>query len=142
MANYRGAVLAALVFLTRENMLPVLLFVVLFVWWQHGRGKALVSIAVIAGVIITVHAVFWPNILTIWAPRIPESISPFLDPYRAYTGTSGIWSPNLNIMSRIYSFWEGMRYHFVPIAGTLVAILFWPKRDQWKNTFIFRSAVI
>lgn len=137
-----GAALAAVVFLTRENMVPVMLFAFIFIWWQHGRKHALIGAGVMAVVIIAVHAIFWPNILTIWAPRIPESISPFLDPFRAYTGTGGIWSPDPNFMTRLYAFWEGMRYHFVPIAGTVFVVLLWPSKDKWKNSFQFRSAVI
>jgi hypothetical protein len=137
-----GAVLATVAVLTRENMLPVLLFVIAFIWWQHGRRQAFIATALIVVLFLGMHILFWPNIVTIWTPWIPRSISPFLDEYRAYLEGSVIWDPNLGIMSRIYAFWEGMRFHFIPIAGLIMTLLLWPKRGAWKSGFHFRSALI
>jgi hypothetical protein len=136
-----GAVVASVAVLTRENMLPVMLFVVAFIWWQHSRRQAIIAAAIMAGIFIGMHILFWPNIVTIWTPWIPRSISPFLDEYRAYLEGSVIWDPNLGILTRIYSFWEGMRYHFVPVAGLIVTLLLWPRKEAWKSPFQFRSAV-
>jgi hypothetical protein len=137
-----GAVLASVAVLTRENMLPVLLFVIGYIWWQHSRRQAIIAAATMAVIILGIHAIFWPNIITIWTPWIPRAVSPFLDYFRPYLEGVTIWDPDLGIMSRIYSFWEGMRYHFVPLTGTLVTLLLWPRKENWKSPFNFRSAVV
>lgn len=137
-----GAMVASVAVLTRENMLPVLLFVIGYIWWQHSRRQAIIAIATMVVIILGVHAIFWPNIITIWTPWIPRSVSPFLDYFRPYLEGVTIWDPDLGIMSRIYSFWEGMRFHFVPLTGTLLTILLWPRKENWKSAFNFRSAVV
>jgi hypothetical protein len=137
-----GSALATVAVLTRENMLPVLLFITAFIWWQHGRKAALIAVGVMGAIFIGIHLIFWPNILAIWSPWIPRSISPFLDNYRAYMEGEVIWDPNIGIMSRIYSFWEGMRFHFIALAGLLVTLLLWPGKDSWKSQFHYRSALI
>lgn len=137
-----GSALTTVAVLTRENMLPVLLFVVVYIWWQHGRKAVLIAIGVMGTIFIGIHLLFWPNILAIWSPWIPRSISPFLDTFRAYMEGEVIWDPNIGIMSRIYSFWEGMRFHFIALAGLLVTLLLWPGKDSWKSQFHYRSAFI
>lgn len=136
-----GSVLAGVMMLTRINLAPVLPLLVLYVFWQHGRRAGIV--ATIAGglTLIVGHALFWPNILRMWAFWIPSSISPFLDAWRPPLDASPSWDPNIDSAGRLLSFFQIFRVSFVAMVGTFVTWLLWPRKDDWKNKGDFRSAV-
>jgi hypothetical protein len=39
------------------------------------------------------------------------------------------------------SFFQGIRYHFVPILGSVFALILWPPRSDWKSAPAMRAAV-
>jgi len=138
-----GGLLAGLVVMTRENMLPLIPFLVVYVFWQHGWRMGIVSLI---GSLLSLgigHAVFWPDILRNWAKWIPSAVTPFLDPWRVptagdrtYIQSAGSWFDQLIIA------FEGLRIHFTALGGALVAGLLWPRRRQWRRPGHFRAAVI
>ncbi len=136
-----GSVLTGLMVLTRINLTPVLPLLVLYVFWQHGRKAGIV--ATIAGgfTLVIGHALFWPNILRMWAFWIPPSISPFLDTWRPPPDAIPSWDPDIDTAGRLLSFFLIFRVSFFAIAGTFVTWLLWPRKDAWKNRGDFRSAV-
>lgn len=136
-----GAALAGAVVVTRENMLPLVVFVALYLWWQRGLKLALLGGGVGLAVIGGVHLLYWPAIMTNWARQIPASITPFLDPFRLPIPGTQTWNPELSSFSRYYSFWEGLRHHFVPLLGVLVSLILWPRREDWKSPAHWRAAL-
>ncbi|NMC55166.1 MAG: glycosyltransferase family 39 protein, partial [Chloroflexi bacterium] len=69
-----GALLMVLVVFTRQNLLTVLPFAFLFIFWQHGwrRGWPAVMAAVI--VFACLHLPYWPNIAQTWLEWLPRSL--------------------------------------------------------------------
>ena len=136
-----GTVLAGVIIMTRINLAPVLPFVLLYIFWQHGKRAAVW--ATVAGVsVVTVgHAFFWPGILKIWTYWLPESLTPFLDPWREPDAVR-YWDPHLDFYSRALSFFHGFRFHFVALMSAALTWLFWPKRSAWRNQDDFRIVVI
>jgi hypothetical protein len=134
-----SAVLAGLILLTRQNMAPVLPILLVYIFWQFGRKQGLLS--TLAGVIVVIVgcAVFWPGILMAWAPWLPASLTPFLDAWRQPQGVD----PALHFMpdwvTRLYTLLEGLRFHFVPLVGSIFGMIFWPARKSWKSEQQFRS---
>lgn len=128
-----GSILAALAVLTRQNMAPVLPLLILYIFWQHGLKKALFSFGTSAVVFLAVHIYYWPNILTIWAPWLPESITPFLDQFRLPKDAVPIWDPSIDIWNRTIAFFQGIRYHFIPILGSVFALILWSHPRDWKS---------
>ena len=136
-----GSALAGMMVLTRINLAPVLPLLVLYVFWQHGR-KAGILATIVGGLTLLIgHALFWPNILRMWAFWIPESISPFLDAWRPPSGATPSWDPNIDAAGRLLSFFLIFRVSFVAMVGAFITWLLWPRKDQWKNRGDFRSAV-
>ncbi len=137
-----GAALAGAMFMTRINMAFVLPLLVLYVLWQHGARAA--SVALFSGGLVVGigHAIYWPNILRLWAYWLPESLTPFLDPYRL-TAEAGVrfWDPDLSLSRRVVSFFHSFRFQFISLVGTIGSWLLWPKRNSWENASDFRSAV-
>ncbi len=136
-----GSVLAGLMVLTRINLVPVLPLLVLYVFWQHGRKAGIVAIIAGGLTLVIGHALFWPNILRMWAFWIPPSISPFLDPWRPPLDANPSWDPDIDTAGRLLSFTLTFRVSFVAMAGTFITWLLWPRKDSWKNRSDFRSAI-
>ncbi len=122
-------------------MAIVLPLLVLYVFWQHGWRKGIASLAAGTIVFIVVHVYYWPNILTIWAPWLPENLTPFLDPFRLPQEATPVWNPSNDFWNRLIAFFQGIRYHFIPVVGSVFALIFLPFRRDWKNVPIVRAAI-
>jgi len=136
-----GAGLTAVILMTRINLAPVLPFVLLYIFWQHGKRAGIWATAVGVGVVAVGHALFWPGILKIWTYWLPESLTPFLNPWREPDAVR-YWDPHLDFYSRALSFFHGFRFHFVALLSAALTWLFWPRRSSWKNQGDFRIVVI
>jgi 4-amino-4-deoxy-L-arabinose transferase-like glycosyltransferase len=136
-----GSVLSALAVLTRQNMVVVLPFLVLYIFWQHGWRKGVASLAAGGVVFLAVHAYYWPHILTIWAPWLPESLTPFLDPFRLPQDVVPVWNPSNDFWNRVIAFFQGIRYHFIPVVGGIFAPAFLVFRRDWKTSPAVRASL-
>jgi hypothetical protein len=86
------------------------------------------------------HALYWPEILQLWA-RLPRAWTPFLDAWRLPHGYKSIWKPSVTLAERVASFFQTIQFHFTSMVGVLAAILLWPSRKRWRSKADFRSAV-
>ena len=136
-----GTLLAALAVLTRQNMAPVLALLILYIFWQHGKQKGLWAFIAGATFFLAVHIYYWPNILTIWAPWLPETLTPFLDPFRLPADAVPVWDPSIDFWNRMNAFFQGIRYHFVIVVGSIFSLTFWPHPRDWKSASGMRAAV-
>jgi hypothetical protein len=136
-----GSFLAALAVMTRQNMAPILLFVVLYVFWQHGKEKGLLALFTGGLFFLGVHAYYWPHILQIWAPWFPENLTPFLDPFRLPKDAQAVWDPTIDFPNRVNAFYQGIRYHFIPMIGSIFTLFFWRKLKQLESQEAFRAFV-
>jgi len=136
-----SSILAGLILLTRQNMAPVLPVLLVYIFWQYGRKQGLISS--LAGVITVVvgHIVFWPGILSMWAPWLPASLTPFLNAWRLPAGVKPAMEFQPNWSARLYSLMEGFRYHFVALVGPLLGLVLWPDRKAWKSGQQFRTGI-
>ncbi|MEZ0395235.1 MAG: glycosyltransferase family 39 protein [Anaerolineales bacterium] len=136
-----GAALAALLAMTRQNMMVVLPLLVLYLWWEYGWRRAAWAAAAGLGVLVLIHWVYWPGILRMWAAAVPASLAPFLDPWRPPRGLSADWLIQPQFLQQVVSFFSGFRFHFTALTGGLLALLFWPPRRAWANPSQRRTAV-
>lgn len=136
-----GGVLAAAVPLARINLLPFpLLLAVLVYSTRPRRDGHLFSLA--AGLVFLAgHAVFWPGILRLWAPWFPQSLTPFLDPFRRPANAGSLWDPQMALSSRFLSFSQGVRFHFIPVLAAVSAALFWPRGDRRPEPAAARTGI-
>lgn len=137
-----AAALAACAVLARQNMVLILPLLVLYVFWQHGKQKGIWALAAGAFIFFAIHAFYWPRVLTIWAPWLPDSLTPFLNPFRVPDDAVPVWNPDIDMWNRTNSFFQGIRYHFIPILGSIFALILSPLRpSMWKSASAFRAAV-
>jgi hypothetical protein len=112
-----GVVLAGLLFMTRINMAPVLILVLVYVFWNSGRRMGILASTAGLAVVIIAHAIYWPEILKLWARWIPESISPYLNTYRIPSDIIPYWDPVIGLDPRLGSLRAGLRLHLVSVLG-------------------------
>ncbi|HCK65588.1 MAG TPA: hypothetical protein DHW49_04935 [Anaerolineae bacterium] len=136
-----ASTISSIAVLTRQNMVIILPLLVLYVFWQHGKQKGIWSLATTVFVFLVIHAYYWPRILIIWTPWLPESLTPFLNSFRLPNESVPVWDPNIDIWNRLNSFFQGIRYHFIPIIGSIFGLIFLSPRSKWKDDSAFRSAV-
>ena len=136
-----GTILATLAVMTRQNMVLILPLLILYIFWQHGRQKGIWSFVAAAIVFLAVHIYYWPNILTIWAPWLPDFLTPFLNAFRLPKDAIPVWDPSIDLWNRTNAFFQGMRYHFIALVGGIFAIMFWAPRSDWKTVPALRAAV-
>lgn len=136
-----ASILSAIAVLTRQNMAPILPLFVLYVFWQHGKQKGLWAFITTTLVFLLIHAYYWPRILVIWSPWLPESLTPFLDAFRLPNESVPVWDPNIDLSNRINALFQGIRYHFIPIIGSIFAVILFPLRSDWKTVPAIRAAV-
>jgi hypothetical protein len=136
-----SSVLAGLILLTRQNMAPVLPILLIYIFWQYGRKHGL--IATLAGAIVVMlgHAIFWPGILMMWAPWLPASLTPFLDAWRLPAGSTAGLEFHHDWMAWVYSLLEGFRFHFVALVGSIIGLVLWPTRKEWKSEWQYRTGI-
>lgn len=138
-----GALLMVMVVFTRQNLLPVLPFACLFIFWQHGwkRGwpAVLGAVVVFAGL----HLPYWPNIARTWLEWLPGSVKRWIGYSTLFpsAGVTPIARQKLSFWSRFFVFWETYRIFFALQAGALLAVLAWPRKGHWKSSADFKSAV-
>jgi hypothetical protein len=136
-----GSLLAGVLWMTRINMAPVLLLLVGYIIWQYG-WKAGIASALVGGLPILIgHAVFFPNILRVWAHWLPADLLPFLKPFAHPPGSDPSWNPPVTLEMRLLSFWQGVRFHFVYLVGALSAGLFWQSKRKWQNLIQYKMVV-
>jgi hypothetical protein len=136
-----GAVLASLIPLTRVNMTPVFPLVLAYIFWEHGRRWGGWAILASGTIFISGLIPYWPNILTLWVKWFPAGLTPFFDPWRPVGVGSPQWQPQIDFLTRLVSFVEGLRFHFLPLMGVVVVLLFWPRHNHWKKTSSFRTTI-
>ena len=137
-----GSALSIVIVMTRQNMAVVPALLVAYIFWQYGTRAGGWALGTSAILFIGFHILYWPGILQIWAPWLPQSLTPFLDNYRIsapLAGTEFIF--DASTLSRFQSFATGVHDHFFVFCGSLSALILWPKKDAWKSSNHFKMAV-
>ncbi len=136
-----GGALSAALALTRINLVPVMPLAIIYVYWLHGKRTGHLVLASASLIFVAGHAFYWPGILRIWAPWFPEALTPFLDPFRRPPNEGGLWAPQVSFPSRVFSFLQGLRFHFIALTAVLVTLLAFPRRKAIASQVEYKSLV-
>jgi hypothetical protein len=137
-----GSVISVLIVMTRQNLVVIPAMLVLYVFWQQGKKAGLWSLITCAVIFIGFHFYYWPNILQLWAPWMPDSLTPFLNDFRAsmdYEKTYQTFRPSA--LAILQSFATGMYDNFLVFFGGVSALVLFPKREKWQSDSHFKMAV-
>lgn len=129
--------LAGIIILVRQNMLPFLPLLAVYAFWQHGWksiGLLLSGVTIVAAV----HIIYWPEILQLWA-WVPYIQLPAHTLYSG--GGSIIWTPKIFLESRMLAISQAVRFHFIPLVGSVISLLLGSKLSAWKSRTDFRMGL-
>ena len=137
-----GGALAGILWLTRINLAPVLLLLILYILWQYDLKTAFVVAFIGFTVLALGHVPYWPEILRFWSKWLPRSLTPFLDTWRlpAVDNAPG-WRPEIETLDRVLSFLRAIKAHIIAFTGWLAFLLIWPFPKQWKLKAHYKTAV-
>ncbi len=121
-----AAALAGALWMTRINMVPVLPILLAYLWSTHGRRAAGWAAAAGGGIVLLGHAIYWPEILKLWAKWLPRSLTPFLNSFRDAAGGVDAWRVEVSSASRWSILIGSVRRHLLPIVGAIGAWISFP----------------
>lgn len=141
-----GILLSVALVMVRINMLPLLPLLCLYVFWQHGWKTFLLVTGAGLAAFVLIHVPFWPGVLRLWAYWVPDSLTPFLDPWRLPLGAEWANPPDTGLQNRIDVILLGICYHFMAFFGAFTVWLLWPRRTSWtvdshRRTAVYLSAL-
>ncbi len=128
-----GAFFCALTTLTRQNMVFMMAFAVLYAWFVFGKKAGWTALACAGVPFLLVHVLFYPRIISLWAAWLPEFILKLIQYQAISSGIEQVWSPEIGLLTRFTSFFTAVRYYFVPLIGVLLCLLALPRKDAWKS---------
>ncbi|MEI8132234.1 MAG: hypothetical protein WCG34_07365 [Leptolinea sp.] len=132
-----GSILLAITVLTRENMLPIFGLYLIYLIFEHGWKNSIYAALPGIGLLAIIHAIYWPDIVTnIWMSWLP---GPFKGWVPQLPAAEAIWKPVISFTSRVYSFWQGVRFHFAMLFGLVVLGLLPPQKNGWKDATAIRT---
>jgi hypothetical protein len=126
-ATTSASLLGGVLLLTRINMLPVLPLIIAYIWLTHGRRVGLMAAISGGGIVVLGHAIYWPEILKLWAKWLPRAFAPFLNSFRDSAGGTEAWQVKISAATGIGIVIDSFRKHFLPLAGTIWAGLCSPR---------------
>lgn len=130
-----GAFLSALTVLTRQNMIFIVPFVIIYVFWLHGKKPGLIATACLSIPLIVVHAIFYPNIFTLWLTWLPGFIKDFINIGPFSIGGVQRWRPDVEFFDRISSFTLTFRYQLISFLFLFTSLVLLPIKNAWKSNF-------
>ncbi len=134
-----GSALAGLTVMTRQNLFLLIPLLIAYVFWQHGKTAGWWSLVGCLFPVLLVHAIYWPNILQLWAVWLPAAWTPFLNAYRF--PAAPLVSPNLlSFPASSLALLQGFRFHYFTLVGFFVCAFLWPRRGGWKDRADQRAA--
>jgi hypothetical protein len=135
-----GSILAGLILLTRINLTPILPLLWLYIFWQHGTKAGAWSVLAGISTVFLGYAVYWPEILRMWAAWIPLKFAPFLSPWARPENAVSSWNPEVSSFNRLISFLFTVRHHFLTFVGVISALILWPSKDRWRSKAHYKAA--
>ncbi|MBN2048551.1 MAG: glycosyltransferase family 39 protein, partial [Anaerolineaceae bacterium] len=121
-----GALLAALMALSRQNMMPFIVLLIPFIFWQNGKKAGIWAAVVSVVSFLIFHALYFPEIFRLWAIWLPGSLRNILEDWGLIIQTRASWQPSYTNLDRLRAFWEGVRFHYLLSALILSTLLFFP----------------
>ncbi|MBE3142459.1 MAG: hypothetical protein IMZ61_00835 [Planctomycetes bacterium] len=135
-----SSVLSGLILLTRHNLAPLLPILTAYIYVQYGKKVGLWALFFGLLIVVIGHIIYWPNILAMWTPWIPEKLMPFLDSVRPPPDGTVQMGP-YSLDSWILVFFQGFSFHSFIMIGSVAAFILWPRQCQWKNHAYRRTSI-
>lgn len=136
-----AALLCSLATLTRQNMVFLLPFVVVYGFWLHGRQAGWIALTAASIPFIVVHIIYFPQIIDIWTNWLPSFLLGLFNINISPGGGEAVWAPANTFFDRVSSFFMAVRYHFLAVIGTLAAGWLSWKKKNWRSIYKWKMVL-
>ncbi len=131
-----GTLLAVLLVQVRQNMLPVIPFLILYIYWENGKKAGNTSLIVGLVSFIVLTAIYWPDIIRNYLAVIPGFLQSFAIKTINMPDSTLVVSNVSSLIERLASFTQGLRTHFPEILGAFIAsIWIFLPANQKKSSY-------
>lgn len=130
-----GAFLSALTILTRQNMIFLAPFVILYAFWLHGKKAGFLALGLLSAPLLAVHALFFPDIFKLWFTWLPGFVKQFFNFNTLPGGGAQRWRPEVDSFDRISSFFLTFRYYLISFLGILFSLVLLPIKKVWESEY-------
>jgi hypothetical protein len=137
-----GAMLGGLTILTRQNMILLIPFVVIYAFWLHGKRAGWIAVIFSVIPVIIGHLVFFPDIFKLWFAWLPGFIKRAFEINMQEGGGTQAWKPEVEPFNRIASFFITLRYHFIPLFGFFLSLFLLPLKKFWQSIYERRLVLL
>ncbi|MEM5773726.1 MAG: hypothetical protein AAGU05_01900 [Anaerolineaceae bacterium] len=150
-----GLLLAAVISMTRQNLLPYFLFAILYLLWQYGINKTWLPITLSIAFFVFVNAIYWPDsYTTMWRPMINtgiqlvKSIFPAAREIASSTPSAALGKPafvvKLDLIRQLKHIFAAVAVYLVPIGFAAAFLIHgdWKRAIREKDFKIFLFLLI
>ncbi len=130
-----GSFFCALAILTRQNMIFLLPFVILYAYFLFGKKAGRTALLWSCIPILLVHILFFPKINNLWYSWLPRFIKDLMNIVVIPGGGTQVWTTNVGLLTRFTSFFTALRYYFVPFLGLILVLILLPRKDVWTSAY-------
>jgi len=141
-----GSGLAGLMILTRENMIFVLPLLFLYLLWQYGWKIGFLALASGLGVFAIGTFWYWPDVLYLWAVRLPGPAAQYISEWKPPSEIYGerdvdVFVEVATLYRTLLYFWMTFRLHFVALFSAVAVWLLWPLPKRFHVSERMRTAI-
>jgi hypothetical protein len=138
-----ATLLFCLIVLIRQNMVFMMPLLILYIFWKFGKREGWLSLGISILILGGYHLYYWPNIMRIWTPWLPEGITRLFLGEKFLQGSisQNVHGTNMNLWSRSFAFVESFRVHGFIMLGLVVVWFLLPARKYWKSEPHYKDAV-
>jgi hypothetical protein len=135
-----GALLAGVLVLIRENMILLLPFLFLYVFWEHGKKAGVIFLSAGIFLVLLVHVLYWPGIMAAWDRWIPDVLETLFSAWVYQGGGTFAWSSESSFPQKLLIIFTSIQANFLAIFGLIAVWLSWP-RQGFKNQHQFKTVL-
>jgi len=135
-----ASVISILIIMTRQNMAPVPVLLILYIFWMYGRKAGIISATVMVTLFSFFVLLYGRPLWDLWFDWIPRLLNP-LD--RIVSTTQNISGPVeiTRLPARIQASVEDVQRHLFIVAGSFSALILWRPKREWKDPVQYGTAV-
>ncbi len=135
-----GLLLAVIISLTRQNLIPFYIFSLVYVIWENKLSKAWLPILVSILFFIGFNVYYWPSIyIYIWRFLFPQRIQLIINSFFNIDLSGDLGSAyldrNYGIIQELQVLFQTLRYYFIPIVASIFSFFLvdWETMKKGKS---------
>lgn len=143
-----GTIFSVLIVQVRQNMLPIIPFLIFYIYWENGKKAGTISLLTSLLSFTGLTVLYWPEIIRNYLVVIPDFVISFAKEISYIPDANRVVSNQISSIERLYAFTQGLRIHLFEVLGVLFSSI-WillptnKKKKSFKSVlFLFITFII